>query len=402
MTTPQAAQRRGARCTGALAALFAAGLALLVAACGGGGGGVGSGGTGGFASGPITGFGSVIVNEVRFDDSSATVEDGDGTRRSRDDLKLGMTVDVDSGAITGSSGSQTASATRIRFDSELRGPVLAIDVAGGSFSVLGQRVTVDATTVFDESLGGLAALSVGTAVEVFAVFDPAAERYRAKRVAPAASGATAQVRGIVASLDTTARTLRIASTTYAYGSASNVPADLAAGSFVRLRVAATPVSGRYTVLSFATALPSIPDADGGSLKGLITAFVSSSSFSVNGRAVDASSASFPDGRSGLGVGVRVEVKGDLRAGALRATEVRIKTDQQEDDSRFELNGSITAVDAAAQTFQLRGLTVSTARSDLRYENGSAAGIKVGAKVQVKGKLSSDRLRIEATSIKFDD
>ena len=77
--------------------LIAAGLAMLVVACGGG---VGSGGTGGFASGPISGFGSVIVNGVRFDDTFATVVDGDGTTRTRDDLRLGMTVDIDSGAIT--------------------------------------------------------------------------------------------------------------------------------------------------------------------------------------------------------------------------------------------------------------------------------------------------------------
>ncbi len=386
--------RRAARAWPAAAA-----MALLLAACGGG---VGSGGTGSFASGPITGFGSVIVNGVRFDDSNASVEDGDGNRRTRDDLRLGMTVDVDSGAISGSSGSQTATATRIRFESELRGPVADIDVGAGTFTVLGQRVAMDATTVLDESLGSLATLVAGTAVEVYAVFDPAAGRYRAKRVEPATGGATAQVRGLVAALDSSARTLRIGATVYSYGSASNVPADLDVGRFVRLRVAAVAVGGRYTVLSFGTALASLPDADGASLKGLITAFTSSASFSVNGRTVDASSASFPDGRNGLALGVRVEVKGDLRAGALRATEVKIESDNDEDDnSRFELNGNIVSVNSLGQTFVLRGLTVSTARSDLRYENGSSANLVAGRKVQVKGRLSADRLRIEATTIKFE-
>lgn len=376
----------------------AAALALLLGACGGG---VGSGGTGSFASGPITGFGSVIVNGVRFDDSNAGVEDGEGNRRTRDELKLGMTVDVDSGAISGSSGSQTATATRIRFESELRGPVADIDAGAGSFTVLGQRVVLDATTVLDESLGSLGTLVAGTAVEVYAVFDPATDRYRAKRVELAAGGATAQVRGLVAALDTGARTLRIGATVYAYGSAGNVPADLAVGRFVRLRVAPTAIGGRYTVLSFGTALASLPDADGASLKGLITAFSSFGAFSVNGRPVDASQASSPDGRNGLGLGVRVEVKGDLRAGVLRATEVKIESDGGDDDSRFELNGNIVSVNSLGQTFVLRGLTVSTARSDLRYDNGTAANLVVGRKVQVKGRLSADRLRIEATTIKFE-
>ena len=77
---------------------LAAGLSVLLAACGGGGGGdiagVGTGGTGTISStvsvGPISGFGSIIVAGVRFDDTTATVTDEDGTVRSRDDLKLGM------------------------------------------------------------------------------------------------------------------------------------------------------------------------------------------------------------------------------------------------------------------------------------------------------------------------
>lgn len=372
-----------------------AGLFALLVACGGGG--VGSGGTGGFASGPITGFGSVIVNDVRFDDTGAIVEDGDGNPRSRDDLRLGMTVDIDSGPIS----STVATATRIRYDSELRGPVGLIDVAGGSFGVLGQRVTVDATTVFAESLGGLAGLSTGTLVEVYAVYDAAANRYRAKRVDTALAGASVQLRGLVNQLDSAAKTLRVGLITYDYATAAGVPSDLAVGQFVRLRVLATPNSGRFTVLSFGTALRGLPDADGASLKGLITAFKSSAAFSVNGRPVDASGASFPDGSAGLALGVRVEVKGDLRLGTLRATEVRIRTDQQEDDSSFELHGPIESVNAGSQTFVLRGLTVSTTRSDLRYENGTAANLVAGRRVEVEGRLSADRLRIEATHIKFE-
>jgi hypothetical protein len=50
--------------------------AWLLLSCGGGGPaivGIGSGGSGGITSGPITGFGSVIVNGVKFDDTAARV-----------------------------------------------------------------------------------------------------------------------------------------------------------------------------------------------------------------------------------------------------------------------------------------------------------------------------------------
>lgn len=375
--------------------------AALVAGCGGG---VGSGGTGSFAAGPITGFGSVIVNGVRFDDSTDNIEDHDGMRRNRDELRLGMTVEIDSGPITVSATGATATATRIRFDSELRGPVSSVNAGGASFTLLGQQVVVDATTAFAEELGTLTGLRPGVEVEVFAVYDPAGARYRAKRVAMARSGAAAQLRGPVGALDTAARTLRIGSgsSVYNYSAATAVPANLALGSFVRLRLAPAALpSGQWSVLSFTAALQALPDADDARLEGLISSFTSATSFSVNGRPVDASGASFPNGSAGLALGVRVEVEGRLRDGTLRATKVKIESDDEDRNREFELHGAVESVNPAASTFVLRGQTISTVRPDLRYEKGTAADLVVGRQVEVKGRLSADGLRVEATKISFE-
>jgi hypothetical protein len=338
---------------------------------------------------------------VRFDDTSASVVDGDGVARSRDLLRLGMTVEIAGTDINSSAG--TGVATSIRYASDLLGLVdTPVDPASGGFTLLGQRVLVDRATVFDDSVGGLAALRKGQTLEVYAVFDPAAASYRATRVGPAAANATPHVRGLVAQADTSARTLRIGDISYSYGSASGVPADIGAGQYVRLNLSSTlPSSGRYGVQAFSTAVPTPPDSDRGSLKGLISSFVSARSFSVNGRPVDASAATFSNGTVGLAVGVRVEVEGALRSGTLQATRVGIDSDTQQNNQTFELHGAITAVNAAQQTFALRGITVSTARSDLVYANGTAAALAVGRQVEVKGRLSSDGLRIDATSIAFE-
>jgi len=381
----------------ALQGLLAGVLALLAAAAfvAGCGGGVGSGGTGGFASGPINGFGSVIVGGVRFEDSTAEVEDLDGTRRSRDDLRLGMTVEIDSTAISGSA----ATASRIRFESELSGLVGLVDRAGGSFTLLGQRVTVDDSTVFDERIdGGLAGLASGQPVEVYAVFDTAAQRYRATRVEPAALALGLRLRGPVAELNTAAQTLRVGSTSYSYTGASGVPAGLVVGQFVRLRLEAELLPmPRWVVRSFGTALRPWADADGVKLEGLITAYTSAAAFSVNGRVVDASGAR-PG--SGLAAGVRVEVEGSLRNGVLRATRVVIKSDDEVRDRGFELDGLITAVNGGVVSFVLRGVTVNTGRADLRYEDGTAALLTVGRRVEVRGLLSVDRRSVDATRIRF--
>jgi Domain of unknown function (DUF5666) len=379
--------------------------ALVLASCGGG---VGTGGTGsfsdagGYAAGPITGFGSIIVNGVRYDDSAAKVQDGDGNSRGNGDLRLGMTVEIDSGAVTVGTTTSTATASAIRFDSELLGTVVSINATVSTFSVLGQTVLTDAATVFDGAVGSLAAMKAGAMVEVFAVFDPGTLRYRATRVGPVASNATPHLRGLVGIVDGAAQTLKIASTTYSYAGAAGIPTDLAAGQFVRLRIAAgVPSSGRYTVLGFGTALRPLPDSNDASLEGRINAFTSLSNFSVNGRSVDASAATFPNGSAGLKVGASVTVQGSTRNGILLAKKVKFEDDSQSGNQTYELHGPITAVDAVAKTIVVRGLTIGTARPDLRYDNGTAANLVVGRSVEVKGKLSADGLRIEATSINFE-
>ena len=385
--------------TGLRAGLLVLSAAATLASCGGG---VGSGGTGSFASGPITGFGSVIVGGVRFDDSAASVEDGDGGRRSRDELRLGMTVEIDSSAISADANGSSASARNIRFESELAGLVGSVDVAGSSFALLGQRVVVDASTVFDDRLdGGLATLRVGQPLEVYAVYDAAGARYRATRVEPTLLAGGLRLRGPLAQVDAAAQTLRVGGGVYSYLGATAVPANLSAGQFVRLRLAfeilPTP---RWRVLSFATALQPLPDADGVKVEGLISAFTSANAFSVGGRPVDATGASFPTGTAALAVGVRVEVEGQLRAGLVRASKVKIVSDDEVRDRGFELTGAISAVNPALATIVLRGLTVSTARSDLRFENGTAANLVMGASVEVRGGLAPDRRTLEATRIKF--
>jgi len=115
-----------------------AGLLLVIAACGGGGGiqlagGVGSGGTG-LAEGIITGFGSVIIEGVRYDDSKAsTVQDTEGGRELAE-ARLGQRARV----LLDESGL----ATRIQLLPQLRAVVERVYGDGTEFAILGQRVRI--------------------------------------------------------------------------------------------------------------------------------------------------------------------------------------------------------------------------------------------------------------------
>ncbi|HEY5321687.1 MAG TPA: DUF5666 domain-containing protein [Caldimonas sp.] len=387
----------------ALASWLLAGV--LAAGCGGG---VDSGGTGvqptSFASGPITGFGSVIVNAVHYDDAQATVRDGSGALRSRDDLRLGMTIDVRGSAIiVDANGRPVSSASSIVFASEIVGPVAANDLAARTLAVLGQTVDIATSTVFGESLaGGQAALVVGTVVEIYATLDVASGRYAATRVEAKPAGTTYALRGVVSGLDTLARTFSFGSARVSYLGVAAVPSTLANGHFVRATIAAAPEAGGVlTATALSDGAPPIEDHDEAKLEGRVSAFTSTASFSVNGTPVDARGASFDGGSAGLALGARVEVEGTIAAGVLVATKVKVEHEDGGDDEEFEVAGPIVSLNTAAKTFVVREVTVSYA-GEVDFRDGTAADLAVGRKVEVRGKLSTDGTRLQAERIEFDD
>jgi len=401
--------RRPGRTQAARAGL--AGLALaVIAGCGGGGGDAGlpaaSGGTSAalaYTQGTVTGFGSVIVNGVRFDDSSATVSDDNGSPAAPGALRLGMRVEVDSSAVDASTASATAHA--VRFGAQLVGPVTAINTNAGTLTALGQVVDITATTVFDDSLsGGLGALALADVVEVHGVNDVATGHIVATRIEREASVSAYQLRGSVTALDPTAKTFFIgaAAISYAGVPAAGVPNTLADGVLLRVQLDPTPVAGVWTATSLGIKGHSLPvGATTAQVRGSVSAFTSATAFSVDGLPVDASAASFPDGSAGLALGVMVEVHGTVSNGVLVATKVELESQHQGDDNRrIELHGAITAVDSTAKTFVVRGVTVSYAGS-VTYPNGSQAGLVVGAKVEVKGGVGSTRTLVQAVRIQFE-
>jgi hypothetical protein len=362
---------------------------------------VGGGGTGGYASGPITGFGSVIVNGIEFDDRGARIEDEDGATLASSVLRLGMLTEIDSGAITGSDDAATAVATRIRVVSDLVGLVTAKDTTANTLSVLGQTVKIAPTTVFDESFtNGLAGVAVGQAVEVYAYFDPTGPgSFTATRVEPrSTTPASYKVRGLVRNFDNNAKTFTIGGITFNFASVppSGVPGTLGNNSLVSVRVATTQANGQWTVLSFGVTTRSLGDLERARVRGLITSYTSATQFSVNGQAVDASLA---PAVTGLGLGVRVEAEGPVVAGVLRATKVSIE-DLSGSQAGFKLKGTIGVHLPLAQLFSLRGVTVLYGAPGVQYDNGSAASIATGVAVEVRGVLSSDGTRLLATRIRF--
>jgi Domain of unknown function (DUF5666) len=390
----------------AAAALMACTATFLVG-CGGGGDSadspaLASESATSYASGPISGFGSVIVNGVRYDDSSATVLDDDDGGRSRDELKLGMMVEVD-GAQMNRAAAQ-GRALRIRFGSEIVGPVGSVDASTGTLVVLGQTVRITSTTVFDDSLvGGLAALTAGTVVEVHALFDAASGSYIATRIEDEDNTSFYKLRGLIANLDTAAKTFTIGSEVINYAglTVADLPGVLADGQRVRVRLQTAQVAGQWVAVALRPGVRKIEDREEAHLRGAITALTSTAAFEVNGLPVDAASANFPDGSAGVVLGAQVEVEGKVVNGVLVATKVELDARHAGERHGFELHGAISALDAATRSFTLRSVRISYGVGTV-FRDGSAADLADGRQVEVKGTPSSDRTTLQASRIDFED
>jgi hypothetical protein len=383
----------------------------VLAACGGGGGGAGGGATAGIArggiiaSGPITGFGSVYVNGVRYSTTGATitVDDQPGTES---DLRIGQVVRIE-GSLD--AGGTTGTATRIVFDDEVEGPIQSIDLAASRMVVLGRTINAGPGTSFDDRIvpRSLEGLVVGDRVEVSGLVasDGAVNATRIERKAAQSS---VEVKGAVASLDTTARRFALGQMTVSYaaaqlvGFASGQPAN---GDSVE---AVGTIDGAGVLV--ASRLEKEDGSSGSNdqqadYEGLITRFVSPTDFSVASQRVTttASTVYRGGGAANLALDVAIDVEGRFNAsGVVVATEIEFR---QEGD--LELAARVDSVNAAGNSLVILGVTVRTNsltrfedHSSAEIERFSLANVNPGDYVEVRG--YNDGTGFLATLLERDD
>jgi Domain of unknown function (DUF5666) len=380
----------------------------LLAACGGGGGdgeGSASNGSGAqsYVAGPISGLGSIIVGGVRFDDDSARVEsedDDDSRSRNRSELQLGMMVEVESSSIDDSTSRGTA--TRIRFGSEMKGPVASIDAAAQTIRVLDQTVEVRPETVFALSLaGGFAAIAVGQILEIHAQFDAATGRYSATRIELEDNANEYRLRGLVSGLDAAAKTFKIGDAVINYAGVTELPANFADGQRVRVRLQTAKVNGQWVATRLRSGVRRVDDFGDARIRGLVTAFTSATQFEVQGVPVEVAAGARVEGT--VAAGAMVEVRGRAEGGRIVASRVKVLNRDDDEVRRVELHGTVSALDTAAKTFMLREVKIVYSAST-EFKDGSESTLADGKAVEVKGQWSvdgNDRNTLAASSIEFE-
>lgn len=385
-------------------------LCLSLAACGGGdvfmvgsgnGSGVGSGGTGITTSavgiGVVDGFGSVIVNGVRFGTDTAQISAEDA-----DSLRFGMTVLV-SGTIN--TDLTTGIATTVLSTPEFRGPVTAVDAIAGEFVLLDSRISVDEATVYD-GLISLSTVPMGATLQVYALPEGGG-RWRATRIEAANSGAPLIMSGAIQDLDVASKTFRLGGVLVNYGASSpigNLVNDLLLnGMTVYVRTAAVPVNGVVNAQQIRQG-HTLPKTGkfAANLLGIVSNFSNlSSEFFLYGTRVNAASAQITGGpSSSIGNGVKLEIAGTMVDGVLMASRARIRhVPGTGGPASFELIGVVGAYQSIAD-FRVNGQPVNASGNNVVFINGSPASLRSGARVTVRGSQVMSGV-LQAQEIRFE-
>lgn len=367
-------------------------LIVLAAAaatgCGGGSGvstasSPGTGGTGIYAQGSISGFGSVIINGIKFDDTAAIVQ-LDGLPSNSLGLRLGMVASVQ-----GERGVDVTlgTASSIEVWSIAQGLVTlggATPGMVGQFKVAGMTVQTDPSTMFD-GISATVPLSTGQRVTVWGLQAGAEGRiWTATRVKLVSASATVSTGLISMKNSQQQHSLNgLLLTGSALGS-------LAEGQLAR-------VQGTLSLDGLSMAMTSARLMSPGSgtqaqgvveIEGLVTTVLSGSRFMLGNIEVDASRASYSPSTQLISPGARIEVYGTWEAGVLKAANVEFEDAltlrEVEMEAPIEQYTSLANFVVRGQRCDATGVAIS---------QDTLSQLGVGVRVNLKGTKAGDVLRV---------
>ncbi len=185
----------------ALSVLIGLSSAALLTACGGSSSSGSGDASAQVTRGTVDGFGSVIVNGIRFN-TDATEFDVKEQVGSQNQLRVGQVV-----TIVGSHNGASGVASRIAYDVSLEGPVSSVDAAAGTFVVLGQTVTTNSLTVFEDLT--LDTLAVDARVEVSGFIGADGQLLASFVELDDDADGKAELRGEISNLDENAQTFTV-------------------------------------------------------------------------------------------------------------------------------------------------------------------------------------------------
>lgn len=311
----------------------------------------------------------LFVNGVEFDTSSSTFVYEEDRVGDQSGIRVGMVV-----RITGEDDGVTGLAEIVEYASLFEGTLSTNSIASnetGSLLAMGQNVTVDADTVYDDGGTGilLSMLPPSAIIEVSGFTDGngniLATRIEVKQ--QQYSGETLDVKALVSNLDSANKTFMLGSLNIDY-SALELPDGITDGIYVEARgtLQNDVLIAGDVQLEDGGDLVIATDGEEAELEGLVTGILSSDNtlFYVNGQLVSVNgdtSFESDSSASSLTIGQPLEVAGVMEGTTLVAAKVELKVLSSQKE---ELEGVPTAVDASAGTLELLGQTIRVSSSTI--------------------------------------
>jgi len=382
-------------------------LPVVSASCGGGMVSSSGGGTGGTGVGPVSGFGSVIVNGVHYDDSAIdNTNFFDGHGRTKADLKVGMMV-----MITGTISGATGRADDITILRHVDGPMddNGVTLATNKLKVMEQTVVVDTTTVFDNVVDLVAVDNLVKAgkrpeLEVHGSADNNGVIHATfihKWSDDLIAGRPVQAKGTVSGLDTGAKMFSIGRKTVDYNALGSIPAGVVNGSFVEAKgtLRASDNALVATSVKLEDATGGQPSGSSAEVEGYVGRVVTpNASFELIGPngfqtvTWTTGTTTFTDGAGAdILAGVKVEVEGVRKVdGTLAATKIEIRQ-----ASNVRMESTVTSVSASSltifgKTVRVNALTQyeDSRDGDTLFSQSGSHGVHVGDTLEVSAFLDN--------------
>ncbi|HEX9776754.1 MAG TPA: DUF5666 domain-containing protein [Geopsychrobacteraceae bacterium] len=370
---------------------------LILAGCGSSGSsGTSAVSTPGLSAGQIEGFGSVIVNGVKFEVEGAELEFEDGSlvtlTEGTQQLHLSEGMEVEIEGTFDDNG--TGSASRMSIDSTLDGPISGLGQAGDvfTFTILGQTVVaVNGATLVDNTVlgGSLNNLADGMVIEVHGLPDGAGTVQASFIEWKAASAGDLPPN----SFELTGRATQLTATTFLVGTqlvdfTGVIPRDgiLQEGSLVEVK---GDLDGTTFVAIDVELKDGFDDQAKTEIEGLISDLnTGAGTFMIRGQLVDYNNAQFMGGvEADLLNGLKVEAEGPISNGVLLAVKIKFK-----DNFRYEGDSSLLGNTLTIANPGGPDLTI-TIDSNLTRDGSAGAGgqVKVRARQTAGANLVATRV-----------
>tara|TARA_B100001094_G_scaffold331300_1_gene399161 strand:- start:5723 stop:7621 length:1899 start_codon:yes stop_codon:yes gene_type:complete len=315
------------------------------------------------AEGVISTFGSIVVDDIRYDTSSSEVLYDDDTAISTADLNVGMQVKIE-GRVD--PATKIGIANTIHYKEQLCGKITSVDTLEQSFEVLSQTVKYDSDTSFygiDEDQIELELIpDLNVAVNGFIDHQG---HLIASRIAKKPDSAYTEVRleGEVTNHNSVTKTFKFGDLTIDYTNAQMHKFEngttIEDGMFVRIKAPSpTMVSGANTLTATDVKM-NLPKGNRifeenfyQSIEGIVKTFNSDTDFEVRRTKIttDANTQVIEGSISDIAQGVRLKIKGKFdKNNQLVAEKIKI---YKKSDTMLE--GLIEAIDYDQGTITVQG------------------------------------------------